>query len=293
MKWSVAGLLTAVLGGLLGLVGPADSDGSKSLKQRDRAAPAASRPAQESEEGGGDRDVRSPAGHRDWWPRRDGRGRDGMGGPRDGSRFKQGMGERSWDDDDEPMSPEQVAELMDFTKKEFPKLHRRLVSVRETDPVMFRRMIRRVRGPVSEIVRIQHHDPKAARRLIDAHRIEIDLTEFQSRYRAATSDAQREQLKSEMRELVAKRCELRLERLKDEVTGLEKRLEDAKQEMAKREKDKDQIIDQELNRLLATGSASPGDGRLWSPAQGPGPRAGRRGRGPRSTLPADTPAPIE
>jgi hypothetical protein len=216
-----------------------------------------------------------------------------MGGPRDGSRFKQGMGERSWDDDDEPMSPEQVAELMDFTKKEFPKLHRRLVSVRETDPVMFRRMIRRVRGPVSEIVRIQHHDPKAARRLIDAHRIEIDLTEFQSRYRAATSDAQREQLKSEMRELVAKRCELRLQRLKDEVTGLEKRLEDAKQEMAKREKDKDQIIDQELNRLLATGSASPGDGRLWSPGQGPGPRAGRRGQGPRSTLPADTPAPIE
>lgn len=295
MKWAVVGLLTAALGGLLGVVGSADGDGAKGPKQRDRASSTASRPARTSDGPEDDQAAHSPGRHRDWWPRRDGRGHDGMGGSADRLRFKQGMGGRPWDeDDDEPMSPEQVTRLMDFTKQEFPKLHQRLVSVRETNPVVFRQMVRRVRGPVSEIVRVQQHDPKAARRLIDAHRIEIDLTELQGEYRAAKSDSRRQQVKSEMRELVARRCELRLERLKDEVSGLEKRLEYAKKEMAKREKDNDQIVDQELNRLLATGAKSPGKESLWSPGgAGIGPKAGRRGQGSPSTPPSDTPAPLE
>lgn len=295
MKWATAGLLTAVLGGLLGLFGPADSNESQSPKPRDRGASAIGRPAETSDGLEIEQGVRSPAWPRDAWPRRDWRGRDGTVGPPDRSRYRQGMGGRSWDDeDDEQMSPEQVAELMNFAEREFPKLHRRLISIRETDPTLFRKMIRRVRGPVSEIVRIQQHDPKAARRLIDAHRIEIDLTELQSQYQAAKNDAQREQLKATMRELVVKRCELRLQRLKAEITELEKRLEHAKKEMANRERDQDQIVDQELSRLLTTGTASPGGGRLWPSGElGPGFRGGKRGPGPPSTGPSGTVAPIE
>lgn len=295
MKWAMAGLLTAALGGFLGLFGPADNDEPKSPRPRDRGASAASRPAETSDGPEVEQGIRSPAWPRDSWPRRDWRVRDGAAGLPDRSRYRQGMGGRFWDDeDDEQMSPEQVAELMNFAEREFPKLHRRLVSLRETDPTMFRKMIRRVRGPVSEIVRIQQHDPKAARRLIDAHRIEIDLTELQSQYQAARSDAQREQLKAKMRQLVAKRCELRLQRLKAEIAELEKRLERAKKEMASRERDQDQVIDQELNRLLTTGATSPGEGRFWS-SGGPSPgfRGGRRGPGPPLTEPSDAPTQIE
>ncbi|MGQ9650032.1 MAG: hypothetical protein ACUVXJ_07970 [Phycisphaerae bacterium] len=291
----MAGLLTAALSGFFNLLGPTDNDEPKSPRPRDRGVSAASRPAETSDGPGVKQGIRSPAWSRDSWSRRDWRGGDGMGGLPDHSRYRQGMGGRSWEDeDDEQMSPEQVAELMNFAEREFPKLHRRLVSLRETNPTMFRNMIRRVRGPVSEIVRIQQHDPKAARQLIDAHRIEVDLTELQSQYQAAKSDAQREQLKARMRELVIKRCEFRLRRLKAEITELEKRLEHAKKELAKREKDQDQVVDQELNRLLTSGATSPREGRLWS-SGGPSPgfRGGKRDPGPPSTKPSDAPTQIE
>jgi hypothetical protein len=288
------GLFTAALCGLLMADAPRDGDAKKAAKARDRGNPSASRPAMTDDDLADDPAIRPPGWRRDWWPRRDGRGRYGVLGPDDRLRLKQGPGGPPWaDDDSEQMSPEQVSQLMEFARQNFPKLHKRLLAVRDTNPAVFHQMVKRVKGPISEITRLQERDPEAARKLIEAHRIEIDLTELRTEYQAAKSDSQREQAKSKMRELVAKRCELRLQRLKDEVSDLEKRLEQAKKEMTKREKDKDQVVDQELKRLLNAGPVRPG-ADLLPPlgGSGAGPKPGKRGQG----LPppaVDTPAPIQ
>lgn len=284
-----AGLLILVLCVSLNVDGTLAGDGSKG---RDRNPPPESRPAAAVQGIDDDSAMRQPGWGRDWWPRRDGRGRDQTSvGAGERWRGKQGLGGPAWDDEGEQMSPEQISKLMEFTQRNFPQLHQRLVAVRDTNPMMFRHMIRRVGGPVAEIMRVQQQNPEAARKLIEAHRIEIDLTELRGQYQAARGSQQREQLKTRMRELLAKRCELRLERLQKEVGDLEKRLEETKKEIAKREKDKDQIIEQEMKRLLSGGPAPPG-ADLLPPPPGGGPKGGRRGQGPPPPV-EDAPSPVE
>ncbi len=292
MRSILTALLMTVLCGVFGADAPREGEPKKAAKARDRGNPPASRPAI-TDDLADDPAMRPPGWRRDWWPSRDPRGRYGPFGPNDRMRLKQGPGRPPWaDDDSEQMSAEQVGQLMEFARQNFPTLHKRLLAVRDTNPALFRDMVRRVKGPISEIIRLKQHDPEAARKLIEAHRIEIDLTELRGQYQAAKSGSQREQLKSKMRELVAKRCELRLERLKDEVSDLENRLEQAKKEMTKREKDKDQVIDQELKKLLAGGPVPPGADLLPPPGgPGAGPRPGKRGQ-PKPPA-VDTPAPIE
>jgi hypothetical protein len=63
--------------------------------------------------------------------------------------------------------------------------------------------------------------------------------------------------------------------------------------MAKREKDKDQIVEQEMKRLLSGNVVHPDTELLPPPGgAGAGPRQGKRGQG--QPPPAqDTPAPLE
>jgi hypothetical protein len=291
MKSGMMGLLAVLLCGLLGADASRDGGGPKGTRQRERAGSPASRPAMAGQADDNDAAMRPPGWQRDWWPRRDGRARDGMPGAADRPRLKQGPGGPPWLEDNEPLSPEQEARLMEFASKNFPQLHQRLIAVRDSNPILFGQMIKRVRGPISEIMRVQERNPELAEKLIQAHRIEIEITDLRGQYLSAGTDQQREQIKSKMRELVTRRGELRLERLKDEVRDLEKRLDQAKNEVVRREKNKDQIVEQEMKKFLAGSPVRPGEGLLPKPP-GPGPKGGKRGQAQPPPPPPDAPAPI-
>lgn len=290
MKSGLISLLLVFLWSPVGADAAGDRARPKGPGPRDGAGPPASRPAAVDEQDDGEPAVPPPGSRHDWWPRRAWGDRDEMPGPVDRFRFRQGPGGPPWQDDDGQMTPEQEARLMDFAREHFPQLHQRLLAVRKNDPSLFRQMIRRARGPISEIVRVKERDPEAAAKLIEAHRIEIELTGLRGQYESAVDNRQREQIRSRMRELVAKRNELRLERLKEEVRDLERRLEQAKGEMARREKNKDQIIEQEMKKLLSHGPLAP-EGEL--PPKPPGPRGPKRMPGQPAPPAADTPAPPE
>ncbi len=291
MRSAVMGLLAVLLCGLLGADASRVGGGPKAARQRERTGVPASRPAVASQPGD-NAAMKPPGWQRDWWPRREGRGRDGTPGATDRLRLKQGFGGPPWQDDGEPLSPDQEARLMEFARKNFPQLYQRLVVVRNSNPMMFKQMIKRVRGPITEITRAQERNPEAAEKLIQAHRIEIELIDLRGQYQSARTDEHREQIKSKMRELVTRRSELRLERLKDEVRDLEQRLDQAKKEVVRRETSKDQIVEQELKKLL-TGGPRPSDGRLLPKPPGPGPKIGKRGPGQLPPSAADTPASVQ
>ena len=148
------------------------------------------------------------------------------------------------------MSPEQVKRLMQFTQQHFPDLHRRLAPLRKSNPAMFRKMLQRARGPIFDIMWIMEQHPKAAERMIQALRTEMELAELQKQHRAASGD-ERESIKTHMRKQLEKLFDLRLERLRWEIQEFEKRLESKKRELAESESDKERIIDDELKRMLA------------------------------------------
>ncbi len=152
--------------------------------------------------------------------------------------------------DSEPLSPEQTRRLMEGIRQYFPKLHERLIPLRKSNPVVFRNMLHRLRGPISEILRLKKKNPELAEKLIQALRVEMELAELQRQYHGAESENQREQIKIRLREQLEKRFDLRLERLRWEIRKLEERLEETKQQLANRENDKSSIIQDELDRLL-------------------------------------------
>ena len=173
----------------------------------------------------------------------------------------------------EPMSPEQVKRLMAFTQQHFPDLHRRLAPLRKSNPAMFRKMLQRARGPIFDIMWIMEQHPKAAKRMIQVLRTEMELAELQKRYRAASED-ERASIKTRMRKQLEKLFDLRLERLRWEIQEFEKRLESRKRELAESESDKQRIIDDELKRMLAgRPDARPGPhGPRMRKRDRPGPR---------------------
>ena len=215
------------------------------------------------------------------WGREDRPGRGPMGGPlgRGGAGLKPPR--RGPGTDDEWLSPEQPEKILQFVRPHFPKLAHHLGRLRESDPEAFRRAVDRLRGPLFEIARAMEHDPEAAKKMIQALRIEIELAELQRQYQAPGQEPKREQVKARIREKLEERFDLRLERLRRDIRELEKRLDEAKRQLADRERDKDAIIGKELDRVLS-GAAEP---LPEHPPPPPPERPGRWQRGQRGSPP--------
>jgi hypothetical protein len=278
MRWVLSSLLTVGLCASLGPSRLANADDARKAGAKD--APPATQPAPKLDDGAVGTPAVRPYGAGRPRTLDGGRAREGFGRPADrpgpGPR-PLGAGKRGTDDDSDSPAAEQVAKVMDFARENFPPLYDRLARLRDSNPVVFRQMVKRVRGPIMEILKVRQRDPEVAHKLIELQQVEMDLRDLRAQYQAARSDDQRQQLKAQIRELVDKRYDLRLERLRLEVRDLEKRLDQAKTEVAKREKDKNTHVDREMRQLLGTGSIEP---QPPGPGAGAGLRPGKRAQPP-------------
>lgn len=138
-------------------------------------------------------------------------------------------------------------ELMAFTKEHFPKMYELL---RDSPRAHQRRMLRRVGWPMLRLLRLQQHDPQLAEKLIAEHKIEMELAQLKRDYRDFPSEAARENIKQKMRAILEQRFEIRQQRLELEIQALQKRLEEARERMARQEADRQKLIDAEVERLI-------------------------------------------
>lgn len=189
-----------------------------------------------------------------------------------GPRYMGGAGETSEDRDF--LTAEERERLRDFAKEHFPELAERLKTGR---------VPQRVAWPLLRLMRMQKSDPELAAKLIEEHRIEMKLMEYRRGYKEAPPGTARENLRKSMRELLEQRFDVRQARLELEIRDLQKRIERARERLARQQANKAQIVDGELEHLTDTVEEASGGGEdrpstsatPGGPA-GPGPRSERR-----------------
>ena len=247
------GLAAVGLGGLAGADRPQADPGSHSR------GPAASRPADKASLAGkastrpaGERSAAGERGRWGWWhqPPEGGRwpGPGGFeGGPQDAGR----PGGPHHGGPDEPvLSPQEKEELLAFVRDHFPELYGRLQRFQSSDPGAYDRAVRRLTFPMLHMMRVSKNDPQLAEKMIAEHRVELELADLQSRYAAQTTNADREQTRSQIRQLVEKRFDLRQQRLELEITNMQKRLDQARSHLTQQAASRPQLIDADVKRMI-------------------------------------------
>lgn len=208
--------------------------------------------------------VRSGAGRR-LGPGLGGGPGAGMGRNRDGVPRREGRwrgGEGLWPDDPTALEPEELDAFLAFAKEHFPSLHDRLVRARQSDPRVFRQLLRRAGPPMARLMHLWREDPDEAARVIRLQRIEMELRQQAQRRHGLNDPQQRAAVEQGMRELLTERFELRLAGLEREIDELRRRLDEQVERLAQQNQDKQRIIDEEFERLL--------ERRGWE--RGPRPR---------------------
>jgi predicted transcriptional regulator len=81
------------------------------------------------------------------------------------------------------------------------------------------------------------------------------IREQHHRFQSLRNETQRAAVRTEIRKLLEERFELRLQRLENEVAELRRRLDEQTARLAEQDRDKNRVVQQELDRLL--------DGKAW------------------------------
>jgi hypothetical protein len=138
--------------------------------------------------------------------------------------------------------------LWSMLKDFYPERFNQLMALRERDPRKFAQVERQMRPWLHQLREARAQNPELAKLMVEQHRIEMHVRDWQSRYSAA-NDEQRKALLEEGRQLAETRVNLRLQQDQLRIQLLEKRLHDLKTGMGEREAHKDKFVERELNAM--------------------------------------------
>jgi hypothetical protein len=148
----------------------------------------------------------------------------------------------------------------------YPEQARRLRALKERDPEEFNRIEKQMRPWLRELREARGRNPELARLLVQKHRTEMAIGDWQRRYREASAE-EREGLMAEGQQLAEQRVDLRLRTSQMEIQILEKRLEGLQKRLKEREGHKEGIVKRELANMVNPPSSQPARSPGSQPAQ--------------------------
>lgn len=204
-----------------------------------RSAPAAPPPEDrmDEDEAGMEMQLGPGPGRRPPGPRFGGRMRDGMGGP--------GM----------PMPPrepsdEDIEGLMKFMREHFPLIARRMDDLKRDDEELYRRSVRRMWPRFWLLKETYERDPEGRGRLMLADvQLEEDIRIKSRQYRQESDAARKARLGEELRGLLDRQFDVRLERRRLELVDLAKRLEEQTRRVDRFAARKQEMVQKQFERV--------------------------------------------
>lgn len=138
-------------------------------------------------------------------------------------------------------------ELLAFVETQDPKLHARLLRLRQVDQRAYMGHLMRA----DRVMERSKTDPDVLERHLRMAQIEISLDEKAQIY-PTVSGKERRSMRSEMEMLTVELFELRQSERRAVLENLETRMERLRTEIDERESDREQIVDAYLDQLLQT-----------------------------------------
>lgn len=151
---------------------------------------------------------------------------------------------------EEPLSPEQVDQLMLFVRDNFPQIHDRLHRLRRVDPAAFQQIVRRLARRFQAILDTQKRDPDLARVMIEEQRLELGISELARKFHQARVEPEKMRIRNALRDLLRQRFDRRQERARREIENLRKRLDEQARRISERDQNRERILRGEMQRTL-------------------------------------------
>ena len=252
MRWIVGGLVLATLAA--GTLGPAWAEQGPIEEPRPRQPVPGVREGLPPPEGRGPSHGAGPPGE---WSR-------GRTGPRPGI-----FG---------PVTDEEVAQILEFLGQYLPEIRVDLEKMRDENPSLFQAYMRRMRFEIRQLKSLRQEDEKAFQNALEEKRLRHRARDLAARIRAGTNDADRERLRTELREVVGKLFDVELITREAHLKRLEEQLKRLREELKESGTRRAQEIEQRLERFINPPPARPPE-EGGPPAEG-GPRPPERGGPP-------------
>jgi len=154
------------------------------------------------------------------------------------------------------LTPQQHQALMGFLAEHFPDMHDRLSHRPKTASAARGRMF----GQLWHLYQTYQRNPHLGRVLIADQKLEFRIRRHARRHAAATAPDARNQLRQDLRRMLAEQFDLRLQRRRLELKELQDRLEDQKRRLGRLEQSRQEVIHRRLERLISPDPGPPRHG---------------------------------
>ena len=159
---------------------------------------------------------------------------------------------------DMPMGPgifrdvtdQDINDVLGFTQQHLPMLHEALQQMRESEPARFRGMCRRLRFEITQLKALKQTDEAAFQKALDEKRLQFLARNLADRLRAAQDPAERDRLRTQLRETVGKLFDAELATREAHIGLLGKKLDDLRAELRQRADQREAIVRNSLEEML-------------------------------------------
>ena len=186
-------------------------------------------------------------------PRRGMRSPGRAGGP---AGMGEGMGRRSRRGRRKPITPEQEKQILEFSKEHMKHHYDRLMKLREENERAYRRTLGFLWPRVQSMMSMS---PEMRQAHLDENRLRVEIFQTVKDYREAIGPEEKEELKQELQELVARKFDAEQKVREYRLRELEAQLSRLKKQLIQRTAERGKIIEDKIGRLL-TKRKLPGPG---------------------------------
>ena len=189
-------------------------------------------------------------------PRRPGRDGARLGaGPRGGRR-----GDPDGPGDPPPwreLDPERRQRVVKFVEDHFPQLWVEMLDIREREPSLFRRRMRRLLPDFARLMDTVRRDPVKGALLVRERKLHLRIRHLARDYNAETAEPRRVEMRKQMHELCGHAFDCELRRRAIEVKELEARLALFKERITEQERMRDVLVTKRAERALSQEEPTP------------------------------------
>ena len=149
------------------------------------------------------------------------------------------------------LTPEQEQIALDHVKATYPEeKYEKLLELKGSRDMLYHRLLVKAYREMQYLEQLKERDPEQYEAMQEKEKLEIEAKELVDQYKKTENESEKEELKSQITELLSKIFDIRQQNREKEIERLEERLAEAKADNKKRLENKKEIVAERLNELL-------------------------------------------
>ncbi len=169
--------------------------------------------------------------------------REGLDGPPD----RRGPKPKSWQD----LSKKERAEVVEFLEEHFPLMSIELKNLRDRNPEVFKRRMRRVIPEVRRVMELMKINPQRAKLHIQERKLDMQMRYKANMFRKSRDDLQRVKLRQELDDLATQGFDVQLQLRQMEISDLQTRMGELATRLEEAKELRPKMIRQRVETLLS------------------------------------------